>query len=1349
KSRLIWYNTETHSIEKVLDAGENATDLTVHYGDNRIYVSNWQRAETRVFDRTSKQELEPLQLNNDVYRINAGRVGHIYTSKKDWIANSYAFDTTNGTQLAGTSSVYPGDAECTLDGHFYYYSESYSSADTILKYDVSQDGMSLVKERSIGGNGLIHLTIDGSKIFTDRRVYDSELNELLNIGANIYAVSAYGDLAIGQTKAYDGATGEEIYTLPFSATVMAFSSDQSKLVLFNSSDGSIESIDTAAIMPLPTPELSSEIEDGGAVAFTLSELAWTKELFAVEYDIYLGTSSNAVVSASTNSLEYLGRTESGVFPLTEGMLAPGTTYYWRVDAFGQDGGMLVSQRWSFTTSAIGFYPSSIDAVQFNIDGLTNQVLTVDMHGSSDAWEITDLPPWLMTPTTNGVGDAVIPLLIIRDNLETGDNIGSITLASNGGDYEIPVSVQRLDEMITCMTSHPSARKIYAVSYQKGQFESYLLEISIDPLRAERVLKLPANITDIDIDPTEEYLYAISFEDGSLSKIDLDAFDVVDSKKVPGTAKGTDAQHFHVQVGPGDIIFYLDAAWAPVAHVFDYNAGKDLSTFDNGGEGLGGLLYNEAQNQLYSWRQYGWSAGNARSWVYTLDATGNQLVKVDASSEERRDPLDSPLLLVNDGNSLINKKRRFNAANLSDVQTVYSQEIYSATPDGSLAIGKTKIFRGEDGEVLADLPASSTMQTCLSDGSAMVWYNSSSKRLGCLKFDELFGLPEKVDGILPANETSIMPTQPLLMWNDQDAAKQFRVYCGTNLSDVVDANTNSPAYQGAVFKPGYTLPPESMMAYSTYYWRIDAVGYNKEIVAGDICSFTISALSADPLRLDTYEFFADYTNSYSLSLSVCSDDAGPWSAETSVDWLMLDQKNGVSSTNLTVQVDVSQLNVGVHEASVIIDESGGSSIVVPVRVQVDPLEIVKMVSDRDLPMIYALNVSSDDQHSSLIWIDSNKQQIEKVIPVVDSADDFLVHYPNDKIYISAMGNAEVSVVDRSAQVRLDNLVLHEHVYRIGSGSAGRLVTEDDGMGNGYYARMHVWDSNSGEQLQTTAQYVSGRGTGESDPSGRYYYHADSTTFPYDGTIRKYDLSSGSLVQTAMSSIVKASRRELIMSGDGSRLFWNGSVYDADLVKIVDLGEAIYAASSNGDWACTSTKILSSENGELVQTLPTSSTVMAISYSDQKLVLYNALSQQIEWVDLSANLAVPELFSQQGMNADYAAWEEHYFPNATMGVDDEADADGDGVHNLAEYVAGTDPTSAESFLALYDVELLPDGRLVLRWESVSGRMYSVYWTSSLAEPFELLESDIPYPKNSYTGSVEQAEVSGFYKVGVELE
>jgi len=60
-----------------------------------------------------------------------------------------------------------------------------------------------------------------------------------------------------------------------------------------------------------------------------------------------------------------------------------------------------------------------------------------------------------------------------------------------------------------------------------------------------------------------------------------------------------------------------------------------------------------------------------------------------------------------------------------------------------------------------------------------------------------------------------------------------------------------------------------------------------------------------------------------------------------------------------------------------------------------------------------------------------------------------------------------------------------------------------------------------------------------------------------------------------------------------------------------------------------------------------------------------------------------------------------------------------------------------------------RMVIYWDSIAGRIYSIYWTPSLAEPFQLLESGIFYPQNSYTDQVQRVEQSGFYKVGVELE
>lgn len=60
-----------------------------------------------------------------------------------------------------------------------------------------------------------------------------------------------------------------------------------------------------------------------------------------------------------------------------------------------------------------------------------------------------------------------------------------------------------------------------------------------------------------------------------------------------------------------------------------------------------------------------------------------------------------------------------------------------------------------------------------------------------------------------------------------------------------------------------------------------------------------------------------------------------------------------------------------------------------------------------------------------------------------------------------------------------------------------------------------------------------------------------------------------------------------------------------------------------------------------------------------------------------------------------------PEAAPGTD----ADGDGLDNGEEYLAGTDPTRAQSLLKIDDVTLDAGGSRV-RWESVSGKSYQVY-------------------------------------------
>ena len=78
----------------------------------------------------------------------------------------------------------------------------------------------------------------------------------------------------------------------------------------------------------------------------------------------------------------------------------------------------------------------------------------------------------------------------------------------------------------------------------------------------------------------------------------------------------------------------------------------------------------------------------------------------------------------------------------------------------------------------------------------------------------------------------------------------------------------------------------------------------------------------------------------------------------------------------------------------------------------------------------------------------------------------------------------------------------------------------------------------------------------------------------------------------------------------------------------------------------------------------------------------------------------------------AWELTYFGHT--GVDSNADPDGDGMSNYQEYVAGTDPTSANSDLYISAIAEASGPTVTLTWKSTPTRLYYILRTSSLAIP-----------------------------------
>lgn len=118
-------------------------------------------------------------------------------------------------------------------------------------------------------------------------------------------------------------------------------------------------------------------------------------------------------------------------------------------------------------------------------------------------------------------------------------------------------------------------------------------------------------------------------------------------------------------------------------------------------------------------------------------------------------------------------------------------------------------------------------------------------------------------------------------------------------------------------------------------------------------------------------------------------------------------------------------------------------------------------------------------------------------------------------------------------------------------------------------------------------------------------------------------------------------------------------------------------------------------------------------------------------------------------DYENWLVDHF--STTSVDDGALAS-NGVNTIREaYIIGLDPSDPSGRFAISGIADQP-GLTVLGWESVSGRLYSVYWSSNLlggAAGFQLLHGNIPWTAGSFTDTVHNAEDTGFYRIDVQLE
>jgi hypothetical protein len=109
----------------------------------------------------------------------------------------------------------------------------------------------------------------------------------------------------------------------------------------------------------------------------------------------------------------------------------------------------------------------------------------------------------------------------------------------------------------------------------------------------------------------------------------------------------------------------------------------------------------------------------------------------------------------------------------------------------------------------------------------------------------------------------------------------------------------------------------------------------------------------------------------------------------------------------------------------------------------------------------------------------------------------------------------------------------------------------------------------------------------------------------------------------------------------------------------------------------------------------------------------------------------------------SWEQQYFGGSTNANPNAVCSN--GINTVREcYIAGLNPNDRQSMLRASSPS---NNGKVFGWNSVSGRVYSVYWTTNLLNGFQCLESNIPWTRGNFTNSA--AVPCGYYKIDVRLE
>ncbi len=1224
---LHFINPETENVERTIPIGSNATDMTINRGEGRLYVNNWLRGFTRVVDLETRQQLAPLDLGADVYKLNAGRPGRLYVEEEDQWVDINCIDTATGETVA-RQHAREGDGEIDPTGNYYYHCDNNISNAHITKYDISDDSFTQMAEsleHPYGSRSLL-LSADGTRLFWRGYVYDADLNELGQIAGNVVATSLHGDLAFTYDGVFNTHTGSQIYTLPFSSGVQAVSPDQAKLLIYDHQQARVRYIPMSEIADLPTPGLNPDPADGSTVVLPRRELTWDLDPLAIAYQVYFGTDSTAVAEATPDGPEYLGELATSHIDLVA-ELELGATYFWRVDMVGF-AGTVQGAVWHFDVAPLVIDPNSLDFAAVEGTSPLPLWLAISTDGETAEWSVSEEIEWLSLGQSSGSAPDSLRIDLDVSGLHSGEYTGTLRFESGEATFDVSIRMRLIQMDVSKMLADQTRPYIYALNPGSGGFEdAFLLFINTETENIDLSLPIGSNPTDLTINYGEGRLYVSNWQREFTRVVDLNTHQLLEP-----LALGSDV--YKLNAGrPGRIYFEEEDQWLYI-HCVDSATGETLAT----------TRVREGDGEVDPTGNYYYHCGN--------NSTGAHLTKYDISDDVFVELAEGPdraygsrnLVMSADGTRLFWKNGYIYDSDVNELGRL-GQEIYATTRHGEFAFSATTAFNVATFEPIYTMPTESSILAVAGDQKKLFLFNEGLRRIEAIPMDLIGQLPNLEQQRIPANGSTVSPRLETLAWDSDPQATAYRVYAGTDSTEVAGATENSPSYLGEFDEPTLNLTQPLALG-ATYFWRVENVRYASTGV-GDVWSFHVFPLSVNWDHLDLMMPLGSDPIVRNLTIGEeALVGVSDWELEESTDWLTPNIDSGSAPSSVELSFDISGLAAGQHQGSVQLS-AAGLDLELPVSIEIVELSLSMLIYDEVRPYLYGLHPGSGtDADALLVVYDTQQQKVERLIPIGSNPTDMDINYFENRLYVTNWQHDETRVIDLLTLTELQPLLLGNDVYRLNALGYGRVITEEaEG-----WVQARIFDTTTGAEVTS---FRTREGDGEATYGGLFYYHSEqSESTPY---LRKYNVSTVPPTAVATVGGHPAGLAHLVLSGDGSRLFWRGRVFSDNLIVLGDLGAEIYATNRTGTWAIGSNSLFDVNSLTAVHEFDDASTVVAASPDFTEIYRFNEATHRIERFEPGyLGTATCDLSAQRSGREVEIAWTtEGAGPGATFTVLREVD------------------------------------------------------------------------------------------------